>query len=371
MNSIEAVSELLELFLVVAKQDKWNHTIDKPYLRFFFRHYNNDEILKHLDQQYDLLLKNISGRKSQSQHQLTTDIDSVKTLAITKRLNRLITDEERLIILALLCEQGKTGDFISTQRNEIIEAINSVFALDKNVFASVKNFVLAENEYTDADENTLILESKELSLYNRIRGVKHQFIPGIDISVAVKKPAGFPDLLLIKYYGESRLKVNGKEIEPRRFYTLRTGETLADTAFSFTFEKLIEILNKKFTLDSLYIEKTEKMPLVDFNVTTNVLRIAGVSIPEDALAFYKPLLHWLGLYLQQKPVKSELIFELEFFNTVSSRLFLEIMKMMQKLKESGTDVTIRWLYAEDDEDIQEAGENYGDMVAVNFVVEPK
>jgi hypothetical protein len=44
---------------------------------------------------------------------------------------------------------------------------------------------------------------------------------------------------------------------------------------------------------------------------------------------------------------------------------------MEKLKERGTDVTIRWLYTEDDEDIQEAGENYAEMVDVNFLVEAK
>lgn len=371
MNNTEAITELVDLFFVIAKQDRWNHNIDKPYLQFFFRHYNNNELITHLSSQYEEKLNGIAARENQQSHQVTAELDSVKTLAITKRFNKFISDEERLVVLGLLCEQARTGDFITTNRNEIIDAINSVFGFEKNIYSGVKNFILSDNAYADADENTLILEAEELSLYNRIRGVKHRQVQWLEKPVAVKKLPLFPELLLVKNLGEIPLQIDNTPIDQRRFYIMRKGETLGSSNFSFTFDQLNDILNKKFVLDSLYIEKTEKMPLIDFNVSSNVLRISGVSIPEDAFAFYKPILHWLGLYLQNKPAKTEMVFELEFFNTVSSRLFLEIMKVMQKLKDSGTEVTIRWLYMEDDEDIQEAGENYAEMVDVNFLVEPK
>jgi hypothetical protein len=371
MYNTEAINELVDLFAVIAKQDKWNHNLNKEYLNFFFRHYNDAELSDHLSSKYDEHLKGISLNEVKVQHQLGMDLDSVKTLAITKRINKLLSDEERLMVLALLCEQAKTGDFMTTQRNEIIEAINSVFALDKTIFSAIKNFVLNENAYAEADENTVILEATELSLYNRIRGVKHEKVATLDKPVAIKKINAYPQLLLIKYSGEKNIAINGVTVEPKRLYILRSTDKLTGDGFAYSFEQLNSILEKKFTLESLHIPKADKMPLIDFNVETNVLKISGVSIPEDALAFYKPILHWLGLYLQVKPTKATLIFELEFFNTVSSRLFLEIMKFMQKLKESGADVTIQWLYDEDDEDIKEAGENYAEMVEVNFLIEPR
>jgi hypothetical protein len=371
MNNPEGINELMDLFLVIAKQDKWNHNIDLDYLNFFFRHYNDPVMMTFLEEKYGEKLGGIDSKEVTNPHQLTMDLDSVKTLAITKRFNKIISDDERVVVLGLLCEQAKTGDFITTHRNEIVEAVNSVLGLDKNTFSSLKNLVLQENPYQEADENTLILESQDLSLYNRIRGVKHEKVTKLDKPLAVKKYSAFPGLLVVKYFGANPLKISGITIRPKRFYILRPKEVLSGEGFSYSFEQLMGILDKKFALDSLILPGEEKTPGIHFDVKTHRLQISGISIPEDALAFYKPILHWLGLYLQQRPLETEMIFQLEFFNTVSSRLFLEIMKLMQKLKESGTEVTIRWVYEEDDEDIQEAGENYAQMVEVNFVVEAK
>ncbi|MBC7862800.1 MAG: DUF1987 domain-containing protein [Bacteroidia bacterium] len=371
MNSTEGINELLDLFLVIAKQDKWNHNMNKAYLNFFFRHYNNPQVIAYLSEKYDEKLGGIAEKEVTNQHQLSMDLDSVKTLAITKRFNKMINDEERLVVLALLCEQAKTGDFITTHRNEIIEAINSVLGLEKNTFVSIKSLVLQENPYQDADENTLIMEPEDLSLYNRIRGVKHEKVPKLDKPVSIKKYSGLPGLLVFKYFGQQELSVSGNPIAPKRFYILRQKDVLSGDGFSYSFDQLTGILNKKFALDSLKLAQEEKTPFIDFDVKTNKLQIKGVSIPEDALSFYKPILHWLGLYMQQRPASAELSFQMEFFNTVSSRLFLEIMKLMQKLKEGGTEVIIRWIFEEDDEDIQEAGENYSQMVDVKFIIEPR
>jgi len=55
-----------------------------------------------------------------------------------------------------------------------------------------------------------------------------------------------------------------------------------------------------------------------------------------------------------------------YFNTASSKMILDIMMKFEEMYQDGKDVLIRWFYPEDDEDMQEAGEEYADMVDVPF-----
>ncbi|MBQ5513471.1 MAG: SiaC family regulatory phosphoprotein, partial [Bacteroidales bacterium] len=55
-----------------------------------------------------------------------------------------------------------------------------------------------------------------------------------------------------------------------------------------------------------------------------------------------------------------------YFNTASSKLLLDILMKLEQLSEDGNDVLVRWYYPEDDEDMQEAGEEYSDIVDVPF-----
>lgn len=47
-------------------------------------------------------------------------------------------------------------------------------------------------------------------------------------------------------------------------------------------------------------------------------------------------------------------------------MILDIMMKFEEMYQDGKDVLIRWFYPEDDEDMQEAGEEYADMVDVPF-----
>jgi hypothetical protein len=55
-----------------------------------------------------------------------------------------------------------------------------------------------------------------------------------------------------------------------------------------------------------------------------------------------------------------------YFNTASSKLLLDILMKLEEIHEAGHDVLIRWHYPEDDEDMEEAGEEYSDIVDVPF-----
>ncbi len=66
-----------------------------------------------------------------------------------------------------------------------------------------------------------------------------------------------------------------------------------------------------------------------------------------------------------KPTMS-LEFKLEYFNTASSKLLLDILLKLEEISEEGAAIDVKWFYAKNDDDMQEAGEEYSDLVSIKF-----
>lgn len=116
------------------------------------------------------------------------------------------------------------------------------------------------------------------------------------------------------------------------------------------------------------IEGTDDTPQVtlDANPDNPFMEISGRSLPEDVVAFYDPILEWLDEYSENPLEKTVLNIKLEYFNTASSKLLLDILLKLEDMNEAGNDTLVRWHYPDDDEDMEEAGEEYEDIVEVPF-----
>ena len=118
---------------------------------------------------------------------------------------------------------------------------------------------------------------------------------------------------------------------------------------------------------NLKIEATEDTPLIDFNVDAGTFEISGRSLPEDAVSFYNPVLEWLDTYYQGSPLAETCYdFKLEYFNTASSKLVLDLFMKLEEFATQGKGTKVNWYYYEDDEDMQEAGEEFAELVEVPF-----
>lgn len=114
------------------------------------------------------------------------------------------------------------------------------------------------------------------------------------------------------------------------------------------------------------IEGTTKTPTVTFESENGFLEIKGRSIPENSTEFYRPLIEALKNYSAQSSAPMNVNFQLEYFNTSSSKCILDILKTLATIKKSGTEVVINWFYEEDDEDMLESGENYQEIIDIPF-----
>jgi len=119
-------------------------------------------------------------------------------------------------------------------------------------------------------------------------------------------------------------------------------------------------------METIKIQGTEDTPKVTLDKEKEIMEISGRSLPEDVASFYEPILSWLEEYAQSPNKKTIFNFKLVYFNTASSKLLLDILMKLEEIHEAGHDVLIRWHYPEDDEDMEEAGEEYSDIVDVPF-----
>ena len=119
-------------------------------------------------------------------------------------------------------------------------------------------------------------------------------------------------------------------------------------------------------METIKIQGTEDTPKIILDADNEVMEISGRSLPEDVSAFYEPVLNWLNEYSENPNKKTIFNFKLTYFNTASSKLLLDILMKLEEMHENGNDILIRWHYPEDDEDMEEAGEEYADIVDVPF-----
>lgn len=119
-------------------------------------------------------------------------------------------------------------------------------------------------------------------------------------------------------------------------------------------------------MEVIKIIGTDDTPSVTLDVANEIFEVSGRSLPEDVASFYEPILDWLDRYSEEATGKTVFNFKLVYFNTASSKMLLDILLKLEEMYESGKEVLVRWHFPEDDEDMEEAGEEYADIVEVPF-----
>lgn len=121
-------------------------------------------------------------------------------------------------------------------------------------------------------------------------------------------------------------------------------------------------------MENFYLEGSSKTPELKFEADSGRFLIEGRSIPENSIEYYKSLFEWLDTYAQSPKPETVLNVKLEYFNTSSSKCLVEIFRKLERMQESGNKVLINWFYEEDDEDMQESGEDFQEIIDVPIIM---
>ncbi len=112
-------------------------------------------------------------------------------------------------------------------------------------------------------------------------------------------------------------------------------------------------------------EATRNTPLIDLNLSEGKIKLSGRSSPENSVNFYAPLLNALR---SDEVAATSLAVDvsLEYFNTSSSKCLFDIFKQLKRMERIGKELVINWYYEASDDDMFEAGEDYSDILDLEF-----
>ena len=114
------------------------------------------------------------------------------------------------------------------------------------------------------------------------------------------------------------------------------------------------------------IQPTRNTPAVLLDPSKGVFKLFGRSSPENSIQFYEPIRTALASIVNVSKVDVRI--KMEYFNTSSSKCIYDLLKEVKSLKDRGLNVSVRWYFDEDDEDMQEAGEDYSDLLDLPFIM---
>ncbi len=116
----------------------------------------------------------------------------------------------------------------------------------------------------------------------------------------------------------------------------------------------------------LHKQAGEVTPEVYFNKSDNEFRVTGRSIIEYPQEFYQEVLGWVSEYAKDPNEETIVDFEFEYFNTPSAPFIKKLIETFLMVEDTGKKLTIRWKYEVDDEDMEEIGRNFENILKKDF-----
>ena len=123
------------------------------------------------------------------------------------------------------------------------------------------------------------------------------------------------------------------------------------------------------SMKNLYLAATADTPEVDFRFDAHSLSLTGESYPENAAAFYGPILKQLQSYLVTCSDGDTITVDvaLVYFNSSSTKMLFSFYDALNGAAELGVRVVVNWHRDPEDDTIAEFGDELrDDFTALDF-----
>lgn len=220
--SEEILKALTQLFAIFSKQDGGVKEEEREYvIRFFNQELDQDSIKEYLEL-YDKLV-DYGGEKKEKQR--TSMKDSVRILGLCRKINKTLTQRQKIVVLIKIMELVKADDEITETELGILDTVAEVFNFDKEEYEIIRQFVFYGNEGVDENFNTPTviqvtkITPKEEDPNNRFL---HSNLDGRLIFLKISSV----DMYFVKYIGEDELNLNGFIMNAHGAYIFSHGSTV-------------------------------------------------------------------------------------------------------------------------------------------------
>lgn len=124
-------------------------------------------------------------------------------------------------------------------------------------------------------------------------------------------------------------------------------------------------------MNNISIPATSCTPEVEFDFDGRTLSLAGESYPENAAAFYRPLITALENFVPAQPQGTgsplTLHVALSYFNSSSTKMLFSLLSAVNNAAAAGIAATLHWYYDPEDDISEEFGQELSlDFPAIAF-----
>ncbi len=128
-------------------------------------------------------------------------------------------------------------------------------------------------------------------------------------------------------------------------------------------------------LQPLVLAATESTPHILFDPARNIFEIKGESRPENAKAFYDPVIDWVKNFCsgvkddKLHPAKLIFVINFDYFSSSSAKYLMNIFARLEELHKNKIQVEAKWYYNEVDIAMKESGEEFKKLLTLPFSFE--
>jgi len=221
--SEEILKALMQLFAIIAKQDDGVESNEREYVLNFLTQQLNDEAIE----EYIALFDKKAGYTGESSNEknkerkLTSVKDSVRILGLCKKINKTLTQKQKVIVLLRLFELVNADRKFSEQRMAIIHTVAEVFKISKEEYHSIENYVIY-NEVEKLDNPAVLVINDQA---NPCQECKHIQSGALDGNIFILHISSV-DLYFLRYTGSEEIYLNGLPLNNKRIYLFAHGGSI-------------------------------------------------------------------------------------------------------------------------------------------------
>jgi ABC transport system ATP-binding/permease protein len=225
--SEEILKALTQLFAIITKQDGGVTERERLYVITFFQtELDQDSVKEYLDLYDQFSGYGKADDDEDGKKKLTSVKDSVKTLGICKKINKTLTQKQKVVVLIKLLELVSTDKNFSPQRMEIINTVSTVFNIIQEEYDLIESFIRSEDSSALNFADILLLNSEHKAEEGKLYKHVHGHIQGNLIFMRVQSV----EMYFTKYLGEELNILNGFTMQPNRVYLFSHGSTIKTQA---------------------------------------------------------------------------------------------------------------------------------------------
>jgi len=220
--SEEILNALIQLLAIIAKQDEGVHIKELEYVESFLTQQLGHEAVQIYLTEFK---KNAEigefASLEKKKKKLTPVQESVRTLALCRKINKTLNQSQKTVVLVRLFEMVNTSRQFTEQRIAIIDTVAEVFNISKEEHSNISNFVI-ETEFEKIDKNSILIIDDDDVLCETCLSIKTEKIEGQVIILRIHSS----ELYFLRYTGTEPIQLNGLPISNKRIYLYATGSTL-------------------------------------------------------------------------------------------------------------------------------------------------